>query len=407
MALYQLENTVQKYDWGSTVELPRLLGKDNPSDEPWAELWMGAHPKAPSIAIDISTGARTPLDRLIAEAPSTILGESVARRFGGTLPFLFKILSAEKPLSIQSHPSKRKAEHGFAREEFAGIPIDAPERNYKDPNHKPETVVALTRFEGLRGFRPIAEIVQNVKTLAPDDWRRFVEQLERDPGKLELSVFFYSVISIADDEKNKLLAYSHARCERILATESRDGRSGKAFAWVLKLMEAYPGDIGALAPLVLNLFELQPGQALNLPAGQAHAYLHGTAAEIMANSDNVLRGGLTRKYMDVPEFISSLSFDSVAIEPQKAVAQTNGFGEYRCDVQDYSIAVAVIKGQIDMGTRDAVPEILLCTEGSLELEAAGGKRISLPKGASAFVTADEKGYTISGDGTMFRASVPL
>ena len=406
MALYLLENTIQKYEWGSPVELPRLLGKDNPSGEPWAELWMGAPPKAPSIAVSPATGTRTPLDKLIADAPIKVLGTSVASRFNNTLPFLFKILSAAKPLSIQAHPSKRKAEHGFAREEFAGIPIDAPERNYKDTNHKPETVVALTPFEGLYGFRPIAAIVENIKILAPQDWHRLVGRLVNDPGKLELSVFFHAMISLTGEVTYKRLEYTLARSKRIVASEPQNSPAGRLFSWVLKLLEAYPGDVGALAPLVLNLFKLEPGQALNLSAGQPHAYLCGTAAEIMANSDNVLRGGLTNKHRDVPEFISALSFDSDTIEPVEAEESPSGFSTYRCDVPDYAIAKAVVAGLLEIPKRPAVPEILLCTDGTLELIAAHGQRLALPKGLSIFVTADEKRYSLSGNGTVFRASVP-
>lgn len=406
MSLYLLENIVQKYEWGSSVELPRLLGMDNPSGEPWAELWMGAHPKAPSIAVDPATGARTPLDRLIAAAPSALLGDPVADRFNDTLPFLFKILSAAKPLSIQAHPSKRKAEHGFAREEFAGIPIDAPERNYKDANHKPETVVAITPFEGLCGFRPIDEIVANIKLLAPQDWQRLAGRLAADPGKLELSVFFHAMISQTGDVIHKQLEYTLARSKRIIASEPRNSRTGALFSWVLKLLESYPGDVGALAPLVLNLFRLEPGQALNLSAGQPHAYLVGTAAEIMANSDNVLRGGLTSKHRDVPEFISALDFDSSVIKPVVAKKAKNGFSAYRCDVPDYTIAKAVLAGSLGIAGRPNVPEILLCTEGTLTLVSATGRRTSLPKGASVFIAADERSYALEGNGTVFRASVP-
>jgi len=406
MALYLLENTVQNYDWGSTVELPRLLGKDNPSGTPWAELWMGAHPKAPSIAVDPATGARKPLDKLIAEAPVKVLGSSVAGRFNNALPFLFKILSAAKPLSIQAHPSKRKAEHGFAREDFAGIPLDAPERNYKDTNHKPETVVALTSFEGLCGFRPIDEIVANIKLLAPQDWQRLVGRLADDPGRLELSVFFHTMISQTGDVIHKRLEYTLARCKRIVASEQRNSPGGMLFSWVLKLMETHPGDVGALAPLVLNLFRLEPGQALNITDGQPHAYLCGTAAEIMANSDNVLRGGLTSKHRDVAEFISTLGFDSGLLQPVVPVELSDGFSTYRCDVPDYAIAKAVVSGVIEGPKRQPVPEILLCTEGEVELVSTSGQRLELPRGTSIFVTANEKRYALAGNGTVFKASVP-
>ncbi len=406
MAIYRLKNSIQKYDWGSPTALPLLLGMENPTGEPWAELWMGAHPKAPSLAVDPETGSEEPLDRLIAGDPSRILGVTTAGRFGGSLPFLLKILSASRPLSIQAHPSKRKAEHGFAQEELKGIPIDAPERNYKDANHKPETVVALTEFEGLCGFRRIDDILENIRLLAPDRLERYAGRLARDPGKMELSVFFYTVIAMADDAKAELLRFARERSEAIVAAEPNGSPVGRMFSWVLKLMDAYPGDVGALAPLILNLFKLEPGQALNLSAGEAHAYLCGTAVEIMANSDNVLRGGLTSKHMDVPEFISSLNFDIVAVEAMEAGAPVDGFSPYLYDVPDYAIAKAVVDGELNAPRRVPGPEILLCTEGSLRIVGADGSTAPLARGSSVFVTADEGDYSLSGSGTVFRAGVP-
>ncbi|MBN2874044.1 MAG: mannose-6-phosphate isomerase, class I, partial [Spirochaetales bacterium] len=328
MAVYPLENKIQKYAWGSTNFIPSLLGAQNPDAEPWAELWMGAHPKAPSMAINPHTGARVSLDALIAGDTVAMLGSKVAARFGDTLPFLFKVLSAAKPLSIQAHPSKKKAERGFEREEFAGIPVDAPERNYRDPNHKPETVVALTPFQGLCGFRPIQDIVEDIKALSPNSWRSLVGRLADSPGKLELSVFFYSIVSMPADRKTLVLNTAKKRCANALADRAAGEARSHVFSWVLRLMDEYPGDIGALAPISMNLFELKPGEALNLAAGQPHAYLSGNAIEIMANSDNVLRGGLTSKHIDIPELISALSFDSASVTPLAPAADPGGFMRY-------------------------------------------------------------------------------
>ncbi|HPE88582.1 MAG TPA: mannose-6-phosphate isomerase, class I [Spirochaetia bacterium] len=406
MAIYSLDNTVQHYAWGSTDALPAMLGKENPSGEPWAELWMGAHPRAPSLAVDPVGGERKPLDALIADDPDATIGPDAARRFGGKLPFLFKLLSAAKPLSIQAHPSKRKAEHGFALEESKGIPIDAAERNYKDPNHKPETVVAQTAFEGLCGFRPIVDIIDNARLIAPDDWERLIGRLAYDPCKLELSSFFYLFVSIGGDHKAKRLRYAKARSERIVADEPKSSERSRLFSWILRLMDEYPGDIGALAPLALNLFELRPGEAINLPPGEPHAYLRGTAAEIMANSDNVLRGGLTSKHVDIPEFISTLGFDSAVVEPLEPILGDDGFYAYPCGVPDYSLSRAEVDGALPVGARAASPEILLCVDGTVSLEAASGAAIELPRGASAFVCADERAYVLRGSGAVYRAGVP-
>ncbi|HUW70097.1 MAG TPA: mannose-6-phosphate isomerase, class I [bacterium] len=406
MAMYMLDNTIQKYAWGSRVELPEFLGRANPSGEPWAELWMGAHPKAPSMVIDQQTGARHALDSLIAGDPVAMLGQSTAERFSNQLPFLLKVLTASKPLSIQAHPSKRKAEHGFAREEVAGIPLNAPERNYKDPNHKPETIVAMTQFRGLCGFRPIEAIIENVRLLSDKNWERSLGRLVKNPGKLELSVFLYSFFSALSEQQERKFRYIRLRSERIVRDEGRDSPTGLIFSTVLALMDEYPDDLGTLAPLVLNLFELQPGQGLNLMAGDAHAYLSGMGVEIMANSDNVLRGGLTHKHVDIPELFSVLGFDSYDIEPIIARPGLDGFLTYHCDVPDYSLGRAIIRGRLMVHSRPLAPEILLCTAGAVSVRAKAVQAIELPRGASVFIPASERDYELAGDGEVFRASVP-
>jgi mannose-6-phosphate isomerase len=410
MGIYLLENTIQKYDWGSSVAIASFLGRQNPEAEPWAELWMGAHPKAPSVAIDPETGVCVKLDELIASDPERILGSRTDALFNHKLPFLFKILSAAKPLSIQAHPTKLKAEHGFDKEDRAGIPLDAAERNYRDRNHKPETAVAMTHFEGLCGFRPIPEIIEDIRLLSPKDWRQYVGRLEASPGKLEMSVFYYTIVSMGAERKTNTLAFSKARCERIAGDPGIGMRRKQPFGWVLKLMDAYPGDIGALAPLVLNLFRLEPGQGLNLMAGVPHAYLSGTAFEIMANSDNVLRGGLTSKHIDIPELISVLAFNSETYTPIEPEPSGDGFLSYPSGFPDYALARADIRQQIVMrnraGPAGGSPEILLCTDGALELYRGNGSALHLHRGDSVFITADEKSCTLAGDGQVFRASVP-
>ena len=391
--------------------MPDFMGRDNPANEPWAELWMGAHPKAPSIAL-CPDGSRLRLDELIETDPAGMLGSTTAERFAGKLPFLFKILSAGKPLSIQAHPSRLKAQRGFAKEQEAGIPLDAPERNYRDANHKPETVVALTRFDGICGFRPLDEIIENIKLASGTRWRTYAGRLAADPGRLELSVLFYNMVSLKDQNKASVLNATRLRGERILQTEAPGSSIAATFKWILKLMDEYPGDIGALAPLLLNLFTLEPGQALFLAAGEPHAYLGGLAAEIMANSDNVLRGGLTSKYIDIPELISVLNFDSHPIDILDAKPGADGFSFYpvRCD--DFMISRARPQGRIAVTARPPVPEILLCTEGEIEVRVPPGGQsrpeqvVAIKKGESLFIPASETGYQLSGKGELFRAGLP-
>lgn len=403
MRIYSLENPIQRYDWGSVDGLREALGLPNPEGGPAAELWMGAHPKAPSLAL--VEGKRVALDALVAADPEAVLGAASVARFGPALPFLFKALSAGTPLSIQAHPAKRKAERGFERENLAGIPRDAPERNYRDANHKPEMAVALTRFEGLCGFRPVEEIVENVRLIAPDDHSRIAGRLERNPGKVELSVLFYSTISAPAEDKKAALARVRPHIERLLAEGRLDAGKERAFSWARRLFDLYPGDIGALAPLLLNLVVLEPGEAIFIGAGELHAYLEGTALEIMANSDNVIRGALTRKHVDVPELISVLTF-SPAVPVVFGPERLSEFEElYPPLAPDFQLSRLRPRRGAPVRRAPLGPEILLCGEGSFTLREDGGA-VELARGASAFVRADAGEYSIEGEGTLFAASVP-
>ncbi len=402
MRAYILENPIQRYEWGSVDGLSETLGIPNPDKAPLAELWMGAHPKAPSIAL--VEGGRRPLDALIAEDPARFLGASTAERFGGALPFLFKVLSAGAPLSIQAHPSKRKAERGYERENFAGIPLDAPERNYRDANHKPEMTVALSRFEGLCGFRPIEEIIENIGIIAPEQRARYVGRLERSPGRVELSVLFYSMLSTDPEERRTMLARTRAATARLLAEGRIPQARAESFRWIGKLLDLYPDDMGALAPLVLNHLVLEPGQAAYIETGELHAYLSGTALELMANSDNVIRGGLTKKHVDVPELVSVLSFDMGKPEPLTP-RRLSAFEElYPSFAPDFQLSrLYVHNDSVELAPEG--PEILLCIEGGLELSEDTGS-LKLGRGTSVFVGADAGRYRLAGNGIAYRASVP-
>ncbi|MBP7095780.1 MAG: mannose-6-phosphate isomerase, class I [Spirochaetia bacterium] len=401
MRIYPLENTIQHYAWGTTDAIPALLGTPDPDGRPCAELWMGAHPSAPSKALT-DAGAR-PLDALIASDPDAMLGPALAARYG-QLPFLFKVLSAAEPLSIQAHPSKRKAELGFARENLAGVPLSAPDRNYRDSNHKPEMAVALEPFTALCGFRPADELVENMKIVAGDRWETFGKRFERNPGKVELSVGFYGVVSRPPEERDGLLARARVRLERALET-GLGPRPEAAARASLALMDKYPRDIGALAPLILNLVELAPGEGLYIGAGVLHAYLRGTALEIMANSDNVLRGGLTPKHVDIPELVSTLDFEMRV--PERLAAERVGPGTLAYPRKADEFALDLLEPRLGPVSRGGGgPEILLCDEGALYVAGNDGTRLALPKGSSAFVAAGEA-YRVEGDGRAWRAGVGL
>jgi len=422
MRIFKLENSIQNYAWGSADGFEQCLGIPNPSGVPAAELWMGAHPKALSMAIRGSE--RVPLDRLIGEDPAAYLGTEAADRFGRGLPFLFKALSAARPLSIQAHPAKRKAERGFDRENLQGIPVGAPERNYRDSNHKPEMTVALTRFEGLCGFRPVAEIIENIKLVTPESHARFSGRLERNPGRIELSVFFYSLISLAADVKRTMIGSSTKRITRLLESGQVPGDKREAFEWVLRLEALYPGDIGALMPILFNHIVMEPGEGLYIAPGEPHAYLRGTALEIMANSDNVIRGALTEKHIDIPELVSVLTFNPTRLTPALPRAMEGHPEEslYAVEAPDFMLSrirLSESARELASNPRASIssagenyierlpqgPEILLCLGPSVEIRCAD-KLLELERGESAFVSADAGSYRLRGSGEVFRASVP-
>jgi mannose-6-phosphate isomerase len=405
MRIYRLENPVQRYAWGSSTGLTDCLGIPNPGGGPLAELWMGAHPKAPSIAL--VEGQRRRLDELIRENPKAFLGPEALSGFGPALPFLFKVLSAAIPLSIQAHPAKHKAEKGYERENLAGIPLDAADRNYRDRNHKPEMAIALTHFEGLYGFRPIDEIIENVRLVAasPERFESLVGRLERNPGRVELSVFFYSIIASDQIAKRSILENAERSVEALLAHGALSPEQEPSFRWAERLFKLFPGDIGALAPLILNHLVLEPGEAVFIGAGELHAHLSGTCLEIMANSDNVIRGALTGKYIDVPELISVLSFNAARWHPLRPERLGPEEERYPAPAPDFQIARLSVSRESRIEREVSGPQILLCTKGSVLLEESSGS-LELERGSSAFVRADAGLYRISGEGELFLASLP-
>jgi len=396
--IHLLENSIMAYSWGSPDGIPDILGLPNPGGGPLAELWMGAHPKAPSLAI-LPEGKK-PLDVLIRSEPEATLGLDCVSRFGAQLPFLFKILSAARPLSIQVHPEKRKAERGYDKEERASVPIDSPDRAYRDRNHKPELAVALTPFEALLGFRSIEEIIALTKDLLPPEQRKFIDRLGKYPERIELSVFFYSLMSQAVEHRKALLDQVTARIDAKLGAGQGDEVEAPAWKAVLRLAKLWPGDIGALGPLLFNLLSLEPGEAVFIGPGQPHAYLGGTAVEIMANSDNVIRAGLTEKRVDIPEFMSVLSFDLRQDHRVLPVVQGDGELLYPCPVRDFALSIIDARGR---GSRILVgPEIILCGGGRVEL-TAGSSRLVLERGQSAFIGASARSWSWEGEGRLWRA----
>ncbi|WP_031509767.1 mannose-6-phosphate isomerase, class I [Streptomyces megasporus] len=404
-----LANTVRPYAWGSTTAIPELLGTE-PTGEPQAELWMGAHPGAPS-RVDRGAG-ETPLSEVIEADPEGELGAETVRAFGPRLPFLLKVLAAASPLSLQVHPDLVQAREGFADEEERGVPVDAPHRNYKDANHKPELVCALTPFTGLCGFRRPAETAELLEALDVDRLKPYADILRAQPEDEALSEVLTAVLS-AEREAMAETVDAAARAARRLGAE--DGPHAPEYAAYAGIADHYPGDPGVLAAMLLNVVRLEPGEALYLGAGVPHAYLDGLAVELMANSDNVLRCGLTPKHVDVPELLRVVRFEPVDPDVLRPEATPDGEEVYATPVDEFRLSRHVLTPRsAPRVLDDRTPQILLCTDGEITLRRAdggtdrneGSAELVLGKGRSAFVRAGE-GVRAFGSGTLFRATVAV
>ena len=403
--IYKLENKIKHYDWGSPDYIPRLMGLKAGVADPWAELWMGCHPGSPSY-VQVPSG-KTSLGELIASDPRCFLGEKAEREFG-SLPFLFKLLAAEKPLSIQAHPNKAQAREGFERENLAGLASNAPDRNYKDANHKPEIICALTPFTGMCGFREPSEIHRLLEIFlnpAPAVLREGFASILRtlEGGSASLRNFLSALFAMPDDVRKSLTKY---------ILEAGDSACGDFHSLIQSFARLYPGDPSVIAPLYLNVFRLEPGEAVFLDAGILHAYVQGFGVELMANSDNVLRGGLTPKYIDVPELLSVLDF--TPFNP-RVIKPESGFSEFTyCDsagaalCKEFSLTAIHGTGGTAVSAPSG-PAICIVTEGEVAVSAAEtgkSETVILQQGESAFIAAESGRLLFSGDFTLYAASIP-
>ncbi|RJP77581.1 MAG: mannose-6-phosphate isomerase, class I [Desulfobacteraceae bacterium] len=394
-----LKNMIQEYAWGSRTLIPNLLGNTAPSEKPQAELWMGAHPKSPSLAC--YDGAWHPLDRLIQKYPVEILNEKVAGRYSSRLPYLFKILAAEKPLSIQAHPSRDQAAAGFERENLQKIPIDAGNRNYRDANHKPECICALSTYWALCGFRPIPEMQALFSKIQTPELDPIIEKLSDRVESNRIPLFFQNLITWSPAERASGLGKAVKKAEQYASQHP-------AFEWILRLHAEYGPDAGILSPVFLNLVCLQPGQALFLFSGELHAYLSGLGIELMANSDNVLRGGLTPKHVDVNELIKILRFEEKETDILKPVSVGICEKVYSTWAEEFVLSVITLENGLsyESGTDRSV-EILFCTDGRPTfINLKNGRQTSISKGQSVMVPASIPRYRIEGEGILYKAGVP-
>lgn len=394
--MYRLRNEVMNYAWGSHSAIAGLEGRA-PSSKPEAEVWMGAHAKASSAVL--TDQGPLALTNLIAQEPATWLGPHVSEKFGPTLPFLFKVLAAASPLSLQAHPSIAQARAGYDAEDAKGIPLDAPHRNYRDRNHKPELICALTRFEALCGFRARDTAIAlfheiNRPALIHAVAPLFQESLNEEAA---LRATFAGLMRLPKTEQQLLCR------EALAALPTEPSPFASSFRWARRLGELYPGDIGMVVSLLLNQVTLQPGQALYLPAGNLHAYLEGLGVELMANSDNVLRGGCTPKHVDVEELLRVLSFRGGPIpvinpSPSGDVA----IQRYVTEAEEFELSRVRVRGELTMPAHPG-PRIALVTEGQATLTGADVAQ-TFATGQSAYVLPGETVY-VQGDGVLFLAAV--
>jgi mannose-6-phosphate isomerase len=433
--IFRLANQIKNYDWGSPDYIPCLLGKDR-TGKPQAELWMGVHPGAPSETE--LHGKKISLGKLIADDPVHMLGKEASGIFGG-LPFLFKLLAAAKPLSIQAHPDRAQAKEGWERENRTGIPIDGSNRNYRDSNHKPEIICALLPFTVMCGFRTPEEILRGLESLIspvpaplaesllpltaalkngnqalPAADRRQAVDDGTAGGAQAIRNFFTDLLEMPSNTLQELSAFIvNAAGDRA----NGEGRGEFDAEWkcAAHLAEFYPGDPGVIAPFYLNLIELKPGEAVYLGAGVLHSYVQGFGVELMANSDNVLRGGLSSKHIDVPELIQVVDFSphrpEIISPPPGIMApgisapgiplsgipdDASSFFSYPGPFEEFSLSVM----QNGNGTVDfpvTGPAIFIVTAGNMRLEKNDGRTekngggtgndqdLFLKQGESAFV----------------------
>jgi len=407
--LIPLQPTVQHYAWGDPNFIPALLGKENADGRPWAELWMGAHPDAPSGAV--LGGKVIPLDRLLEAASEEILHPTVAARFGRRLPFLFKVLAAAAPLSLQAHPSKRNAEEGFARETQAGLSLDAPGRNYRDANHKPELIVALTDFYGLRGFRPVSEIAREIQTVPQ------LREMEPDfrPTTGSLRALYAKLMDLPPDRTKALLTplVEH------LSDENRRKPFTKADRefWLLRADQTCSGqghrDPGLFSFYLLNLVHLRPGEGMYLPAGILHAYLEGAGMELMANSNNVLRGGLTTKHIDVPELLRNVTFRDAETEiiHARRLAGTQEW-VYPTPAEEFELSRIELDQHSSYSSRPEHPVeilIVLAPQPDQPIAVRADAETRTFKRGQVVLVPHGIAYELSavGPATVFKATVPL
>lgn len=388
MSVYPLSGIIRPYAWGSRTSLAELQGRAAPTDAPEAELWLGAHPDDPAVVT--RPEGPIPLDSLIAGDPAGQLGADVAAEFGPRLPYLLKILAAERPLSLQAHPDAEYAKQAYARQQAdPSLP-----RNYTDAHHKPEMLVALTPFEALCGFRAPEASAAALDALGVPALGPVVEALRG--GDLRTAV--RDLLTWPDADRKPLIEAVVAAAEA-LATPDGD--------LAARLAAHYPGDPGVLVALLLNHVRLEPGQAIWMPAGNLHAYLRGTGVELMAASDNVLRGGLTPKRVDVDELLRVLVFEVLDDPILPATPVAPGVETWAVPVRDFILYAVDLDGSrppTEVPAEGA--RVVVATAGDVFVgESVDGTPVDLTPGTAAYAPASAGHIKLAGIGKAFVAAV--
>ncbi len=399
-SLAVLKNPLKHYAWGSDSAIPELLGLPVIAGDPVAEMWIGAHPLGSS---ELRQGdAWVSLFDLISAQPQRYLGCRIFSRYGSELPFLMKVLAASRPLSIQAHPDRKQAICGFQLENARGMAIDDPRRTYKDPNPKPECVCALTPFWAMCGFRSAEAVLANMEPfseLLHEELNALIHAADEASG---LRTLFRALLELDPQRKKVVLIALRQQVESRALPTLESG-------WIGKLLMAYPADIGCLAPLFMNLICLEPGEALFLPPNTLHAYLEGVAIEIMANSDNVVRGGLTPKHIDIETLARIVNFAPSLVCALQARPLDAFERIYPTAAAEFQLSRLDLDGatSVDIACSGGI-EMFLCTEGSLtaRAESGGSPNLLIEKGTSFLVMPDCSSIHLKGSGRLFRASVP-
>ena len=396
-----LTNPIRTYAWGSTSAIASVQGRPVPSPQPEAELWMGGHPSAPSRLV--RNGVELGLDAVIAADPTGELGAEVAAANGARMPFLLKLLAAESPLSLQAHPSQQQAEAGFAAEEASGPPLGDPRRNYVDPHHKPEMLCAVGEFHALCGFRPVDRslaVLTGLIGFAVPTFEPLIERLRSAPGAEGLRAFVAGLFALPDAPA-AAHEFVHA-CRAALKAGATP--HAEDYQLALDLADRYPGDLGVVLALLLNRLVLGVGEAVFLPAGVIHAYLHGVGVELMACSDNVLRGGLTPKHVDVEELLRVLRFEPEVAEPFPATEPAPGIRVWSPPVPEFTLTRVVLVEAGGAASLEADgPRILFCLDGTVSVDDGTGAA-ELAGGQAGYLPAGRPTVVLTGDATVFQAT---